>query len=66
MSEAVQEKVLLTESDLADMGIGGRSTIRKYRELGELVPIKLGKSVRYRRADVMAFINKMAEGQHGG
>lgn len=66
MSEAVEAKMLLTEEDLTALGLGGRSTIRKFRESGELVPLKLGKSVRYRRADVMAFINKMAEVQNAG
>jgi len=61
----LDSKLLLTESDMQALGIGGRSTLRKYRESGELVPIKLGKNVRYRRQDVIAFINKMAEGQHG-
>ena len=61
----LDSKLLFTESDMQALGIGGRSTLRKYRESGELVPIKLGKNVRYRRQDVIAFINKMAEGQHG-
>ena len=56
-------KLLLTELDMQALGIGGRSTLRKYRESGELVPIKLGKSVRYRREDVIAFIKRMAEVQ---
>jgi len=61
----LDSKLLFTESDMQALGIGGRSTLRKYRESGELVPIKLGKSIRYRREDVMSFIQRMAEVQHG-
>ena len=57
-------KLLLTELDMKALGIGGRSTLRKYRESGELVPIILGKTVRYRRQDVVDFIEKLAAVQN--
>ena len=59
------EKLLLTEADLAAMGLGSRSNLRKLKLNGDLVPLKLGKMVRYRRQDVDDFINKLAEAQGG-
>jgi len=51
------EKLLLTESEVVELCGLGRSTLRKYRIKGELVPLKLGKSIRYKRSDVEQFIN---------
>ena len=57
------EKLLLTEQDLAALGLGSRSNLRKLKLGGDLVPLKLGKMVRYRRTDVEEFIEKLAEEQ---
>ena len=59
------EKLLLTEQDLAALGLGSRSNLRKLKLAGDLVPLKLGKMVRYRRTDVEEFIEKLAEEQGG-
>ena len=55
----IDSKLLLTESDVVSLLSVGRSTLRNYRKSGELVPVKLGKSTRYRREDVIAFINRL-------
>lgn len=63
MTNSFKDKLLLTESDLRVLGLGSRSNLRKLRLNGDLVPLKLGKSVRYRRSDVEGFIEKLAEEQ---
>jgi len=57
-------KLLLTETDLESLGLGSRSNLRKLKISGELVPLKLGRMVRYRRQDVVAFIEKLAAVQN--
>ena len=51
-------KLLYTEAELQAMGLGSRSTLRKYKLSGQLVPLKLGKMIRYRKEDVLAFIER--------
>jgi predicted DNA-binding transcriptional regulator AlpA len=51
-----EEQLLFTETEAQEMLSIGRTTLRKYRETKELVPIKLGKSVRYRKQDIENFI----------
>jgi hypothetical protein len=59
MDNALGEtKLLYTEADLQALGLGSRSTLRKYKLSGELVPLKLGKMIRYRREDVVSFIER--------
>jgi len=60
----IDSKLLLTEADLQALGLGGRSTLRKYRLSGELIPLKLGKSIRYKRSDVEQFINSQTGAGH--
>ena len=56
-----ETKLLYTEADLKALGLGSRSTLRKLKISGDLIPLKLGKSIRYRREDVLLFIEKLAE-----
>lgn len=51
-------KLLYTEAELQALGLGSRSTLRKYKMSGQLVPLKLGKMIRYRKEDVLAFIER--------
>jgi len=51
-----EEQLLFTETEAQEMLSIGLTTLRKYRETKELVPIKLGKSVRYRKQDIENFI----------
>ena len=51
-------KLLYTEAELQALGLGSRSTLRKYKLSGQLVPLKLGKMIRYRKEDVLAFIER--------
>ena len=63
MNNVQPEKLLLTEQDLAALGLGSRSNLRKLKLAGDLVPLKIGKMVRYRRQDVEEFINRLAAAQ---
>jgi len=57
-NELCHTKLLYTEAELQALGLGSRSTLRKYKLSGQLVPLKLGKMIRYRREDVVAFIER--------
>lgn len=51
------DDVLMTESELGQLTQRPRKTLQRWRLSGEGPPyIKLGRSVRYRRADVLAWL----------
>jgi hypothetical protein len=52
------EKELLTEKDIENLGLRAASTLRNERWQGiSRIPfIKIGRSVRYRKEDVLKFI----------
>ena len=54
------EKELLSEKDLAALGTRSEQSWRNDRWSGNnLIPyIKIGKNVRYRKSDVLAFFEK--------
>jgi len=56
-------KLLYTEAELQALGLGSRSTLRKYKISGQLTPLKLGKMIRYRKEDVLAFIERQVRGE---
>ena len=52
------EKELLTEKDIENLGLRAASTLRneRWRGISRIPFIKIGRSVRYRKADVIKFI----------
>ena len=51
------EKELFTEKDIEDMGLRAASTLRneRWRGVSKLPFLKIGRSVRYRKEDVLKF-----------
>jgi hypothetical protein len=55
--------VVLTAGEVVELlrlDGNGERTLKYYRDEGELVGFRLGRKVRYRLADVMAFLAKKA------
>jgi excisionase family DNA binding protein len=58
---------LLTEAELAQLLKVSVGTIRRWRAEGTGPPaLRLGRGVRYRRADVDAWLERQAEDQEPG
>jgi hypothetical protein len=58
------EKELLTEKDIENLGLRAASTLRndRWRGISRIPFLKIGNSVRYRKEDVIKFIeNNLAK-----
>ena len=60
---SVEQQLLFTETEVTEMLNVGRTTLRKFRADGELIPLKLGTAIRYRKMDVEGFIARKADEQ---
>lgn len=58
--QKIQES-LLTQGDCMNLLGVSRSTLYNYKELGLLVPIKLGGKVRYKLSDIEEFLKGKGE-----
>jgi len=47
---------LLTKNETADLLSVGLKTLERWEKQGILVPVRISRSVRYRRADIEALI----------
>ena len=56
-------QLLLTEAEAGGVLHLSRTTLRKLWREGKLVPIKIGRSVRYTQQDVDAFVAQLVEEQ---
>lgn len=55
------QKLLLTETEAGQITGLSRSTLRKLWAQGRLVPLHIGRSIRYPMADVEAFVARLRE-----
>lgn len=55
------QKLLLTETEVGEITNLSRSTLRKLWAAGKLVPLKVGRSVRYPTDDVRSFVARLQE-----
>ena len=55
------QKLLLTERETVEVTGLSRSTLRKFWAQGRLVPLKIGRSIRYSVVDVSAFVARLRE-----
>ena len=55
--------LLLTESQAGESLGLSRSTLRRLWRQGKLVPLKIGKSIRYTQTDVDAFVQQLVAEQ---
>ena len=53
------QKLLLTERETGEVTGLSRSTLRKFWAQGRLVPLKIGRSIRYPVTDVEAFVARL-------
>lgn len=60
------ERLLDVFQVLAVVGFRCRETLRKLERTGDLVPVRHGRSVRYRSSDVAAFVARGASKSGGG
>ena len=54
-------QMLYTESQLCEAYQLSRSTIRRKMAEGEIVPVRIGRSIRFVAADVEAFVARLRE-----
>ena len=54
------EKEFLTEKDIEDLGLRAASTLRneRWRGISRIPFVKIGRSVRYRKEDVLKYIEE--------
>lgn len=57
--------LLLTEKEVGEALSVSRSALRKLWREGRLVPLKLGRSIRYPAGDVRAFVEGLITEQRG-
>ena len=55
----VTQQILMTEAMLCEVLDISRSTARRLRIEGRLVPVHIGRSIRYRPADVDRFVAEL-------
>ena len=54
-------QLLLTEVEAGAVLHLSRTTLRKLWRAGKLVPLKIGRSVRYTQADIDRFVRRLSE-----
>lgn len=55
------DKLLLTERQTYERLSVGRSTLRKLMAQGFIVPLHIGRSIRFKAADLPALVDRLAE-----
>ena len=58
-------QMLLTESDACKVLHLSRTSLRKLWAEGKLVPLKIGRSIRYTNADISAFVEQLVVERQG-
>jgi predicted DNA-binding transcriptional regulator AlpA len=58
-------QMLLTESDAMAALHLSRTSLRKLWSEGKLVPVKIGRSIRYTNADISAFVEQLVVERQG-
>jgi predicted DNA-binding transcriptional regulator AlpA len=58
-------QMLLTESDAMAALHLSRTSLRKLWSEGKLVPVKIGRSIRYTNADISAFVEQLVVEREG-
>jgi excisionase family DNA binding protein len=53
---------LLTAGEVAELLQVKESWVREHTRLGEIPHVRLGRYVRYRRSEVLAWLNRRASG----
>ena len=60
MKDGRTPQLLFTESEVMAALRLSRTSVIKLRSEGKLVPVKIGKSIRYTNADISAFVDQLA------
>lgn len=58
-------QALLTEPEACEALRLSRTTLRRLWHDGKLVPLKIGRSIRYTQSDVDAFVQQLVDEQRG-
>ena len=58
-------QMLLTESDACKVLHLSGTSLRKLWAEGKLVPLKIGRSIRYTNADISAFVEQLVVERQG-
>jgi predicted DNA-binding transcriptional regulator AlpA len=60
MKDGRTPQLLFTESEVMAALRLSRTSVIKLRSEGKLVPVTIGKSIRYTNADISAFVDQLA------
>ena len=55
------EQLLLTEREACERLAVGRSTLRSLMAQGEISPVHIGRSIRFRSEELMEFVARLGE-----
>ena len=59
INDRMTTQLLFTELDVMAALHLSRTTVIKLRSEGKLVPVKIGGSIRYKKADIAAFVDQL-------
>jgi len=59
MENKMTTQLLFTELDVMAALHLSRTAVIKLRSEGKLVPVKIGRSIRYKKADISAFVDQL-------